>query len=88
MIEADMDWYGAIQALLFGFLPALPFAWIKQYVFRAALSVIVPLAMNWWVLWLLSDPVRLRVDEQLIFVVLGSLCASSVRPLWKRAFDR
>jgi hypothetical protein len=83
-----MDWPDVIQEVLFGFLLAIPFVWIKQYVLRTALSIFVPLAIHWWALWVLSDPVHFRIDRRLFFIVVGSLCAAHVKLLWSFVWKR
>jgi hypothetical protein len=71
---------------LFGFLLAIPFLWIKGYVLRTLLSIGVPLALVWFAMALLRDPVHFRINKHILFLVAGGVCAAHLRLLWTLAW--
>jgi hypothetical protein len=77
-----MTWGNIVLSFLAGPVFALPFVCIKRYALRAALCVSVPLAIDWWLLWTLSDPVRFRIGAREIALALGGVSAAHLRPIW------
>ncbi len=65
-----------VSDFLYGVVLALFFVWIPVYPLRTMLCTFAPVAFNWWILWLLSDPVSFRTDMQTLIVALGGFCAA------------